>query len=117
MNRTAKCIQMLILLKNKNIVSIEELAQKLNTNPRNIREYKKELVEAGYTIHSYRGSNGGYQLDHRARLILPQLTNEEIHALIHVNEYWNIHRLIFNIETSPNCLSLISSFENTIKIT
>lgn len=87
MNRTAKCIQMLILLKNKNIVSIEELAQKLNTNPRNIREYKKELVEAGYTIHSYRGSNGGYQLDHRARLILPQLTNEEIHALIHVNEY------------------------------
>ena len=45
MNRTAKCIQMLILLKNKNIVSIEELAQKLNTNPRNIREYKKELVD------------------------------------------------------------------------
>ncbi|MDO4664157.1 MAG: WYL domain-containing protein [Erysipelotrichaceae bacterium] len=87
MNRTANCIQMLILLKNKNIMSIEELAEKLNTNPRNIREYKKELTEAGYTIHSYRGQNGGYQLDHSARLILPQLSMEEIQDLIHVKEY------------------------------
>lgn len=87
MNRTAKCIQMLILLKNKNIVSIEELAQRLNTNPRNVREYKKELTEAGYTIHSHRGLNGGYQLDHHSRLVLPDLTSDELRALMHTKEY------------------------------
>lgn len=87
MKRSAKCIQMLVLLKNKNIVSVEELARNLNTNPRNIREYKKELEAAGYTINSYRGTNGGYQLEWADSLVLPALSQGEIDALAHAREY------------------------------
>lgn len=92
MNRTAKCLQMLTLLKNKKIVSIEELARKLETNPRNIREYKKELQEAGFEIESHRGARGGYQLDHRSRLVLPALTQEELDALVNAKEYLQANR-------------------------
>lgn len=94
MNRSAKCIQMLVLLKNKNIVSVEELARSLDTNPRNIREYRKELEAAGYTINSYRGTNGGYQLEWADSLVLPALSEEEIDALAHAREYLKANQSI-----------------------
>ena len=40
-----------------------ELAKELETNPRNIREFKKELVTAGYNIQEVKGRYGGYYLD------------------------------------------------------
>ena len=40
----------------------EELAQELNTNVRNILEYRKELEEVGYVIEGTTGKYGGYQL-------------------------------------------------------
>ena len=45
MNRTALCIRMLELLSTKKIYKISELAELLETNPRNIIEYKKELED------------------------------------------------------------------------
>ena len=63
MNRVSLCIQMLLLLNTHKRLSIAELASLLETNPRNIIEFKKELETAGYAINTYIGKYGGYELD------------------------------------------------------
>ena len=42
MLKTALCIQMLKILFSRDVVSIKELADELETNPRNIPEYRNE---------------------------------------------------------------------------
>ena len=63
MGKSAMCIQMLQILNSGRVYKASELADLLETNPRNIIEYKKELEEAGYYIISIPGKFGGYQLD------------------------------------------------------
>lgn len=76
MNRSALVIKMLhILYGRKGIVSKQELAEKLETNPRNISEFKKELETAGYSIESVRGKYGGYILKEES--VFPSLTFNE----------------------------------------
>lgn len=81
MNRTANCIRMLILLKSRGLVSIRELAQIIGCNERNIREYRKDLEKAGYSIKGRRGVGGGYELDRTTLIALPDLNSQEIEAL------------------------------------
>ena len=50
MKRCAACIRMLQLLRSRGFMTREELAQELNTNGRNILEYRKELEEVGYCL-------------------------------------------------------------------
>lgn len=64
MNRSALCIKMLHILygRSKPISSLE-LAKMLETNPRNVQEFKRELEIAGYVIDSTSGKYGGYLLN------------------------------------------------------
>ena len=55
MNRTSLCLQMLMLLKARGKMNTKELASALETNPRNIREFKKDLITAGYNIQEQKG--------------------------------------------------------------
>lgn len=50
MGKAAMCIKMLQMLNSGRIYKVSELADLLETNPRNVIEYKKELEEAGYYI-------------------------------------------------------------------
>ena len=64
MNRAAACIKLIqILSARTDYINTEELADLLETNPRNVREYIKELEVAGYTLESMKGLYGGYKLD------------------------------------------------------
>ena len=64
MNRTARSLRMLEELNRRagEYVKVKDLAVLLDTNPRNIPEYKKELEAAGYRIETLPGQNGGYCL-------------------------------------------------------
>lgn len=62
MNRTALCLRMLQILNARGFVMRKDLARMLETNTRNIPEFKKELELAGYTIEVSRGRYGGYRL-------------------------------------------------------
>lgn len=86
MNRTARCIRMLMILKSRQTVCTSELAELLETNPRNIREYKKELEQAGYTIKTVRGAGGGYELEGGAVLPLPLYNDESIDILTTIRD-------------------------------
>lgn len=77
MGKAAMCIQMLQILNSGRVYKCSELADLLETNPRNVIEYKKELEEAGYYIISIPGKYGGYQLDRSNIIPSLRLTNEE----------------------------------------
>ena len=96
MNRSALIIKMLNYLKAKEIVSREELAQYLETNIRNISEFKKELEIAGYVIESTSGKFGGYRLDENALIPTIALNEQEIMALNDASRYLyttNFHQI------------------------
>lgn len=81
MGKAAMCIKMLQVMNTGRIYKISELADILETNPRNIIEYKKELEEVGYYIISVPGKYGGYKLDKSTIIPSLRLTKEENEAL------------------------------------
>lgn len=82
MNKTAKCIEMLNILKNRGTyISKAELASRLEINPRNIKEYRKELEEAGYQIEYKAGKYGGYLLNQNCIIPSLRLSDNEQKAL------------------------------------
>ena len=81
MNRTSLCIRMLQLLKARGKMNTTELATALEVNPRNIREFKKELVLAGYNIEERKGRYGGYVLNDTYDLPVHHFSDEEKDAL------------------------------------
>ena len=87
MGKTALCIRMLQILNSGRMYKISELASMLETNPRNIIEYRNELEEAGYVIVSTPGKYGGYQLDRTSVIPSIKLTEEEKKALTEGSGY------------------------------
>lgn len=81
MNRSALCIKMLNLLNSRGKLSREELAKELETNVRNIGEFKKELETAGYVIKSTSGKDGGYELVKEKLFPALALDDKEVQSL------------------------------------
>ena len=87
MSKTSLSILMLQILYSRNRVSIAELADILETNPRNIPEYKKELEKAGYYIETIPGRYGGYVLNKRKLFPSVTLEDNEKKALLEGYDY------------------------------
>ena len=87
MGKAAMCMKMLQILNTGRVYKCSELASLLDTNSRNIIEYKKELEEAGYYIISIPGKYGGYKLDKSDTFPSLKLKEEERKALIDSLEF------------------------------
>lgn len=87
MFRSALCMKMLMILYTRNVVSIKELAEELDTNPRNIPEFRKELEAAGYFVETVSGRYGGYRLRKNELFPAVRLTDAEKKALVDSFEY------------------------------
>ena len=81
MLKTANCIKMIKILSDGNIHGISELACKLETNPRNIIDYRNEIESVGYRIDSVLGRYGGYKMVTSALFPCLKLTKAEQQAL------------------------------------
>ena len=86
-SKTAKCIKMLQILNNSGVVKIKDLALMLETNERNIPEYKETLTDAGYPINCVRGPLGGYYLPKKVLFPTLNLVEEEKRALFEGYKY------------------------------
>lgn len=91
MNRTSLCIRMLLIIKanatKQSPINSKELAQALEVNPRNIREYKRELITAGYNIQEIKGRYGGYYLDETSIFPALRLDKQEEQALLEAKHF------------------------------
>ena len=87
------CISMLQILSTGRVYKISELADLLETNPRNIIEYKKELDEVanefsgGIYIDTIPGRYGGYQLNGNAVIPSLHLSDKEKESLNAAAQY------------------------------
>lgn len=87
MGKSSLCLQMLQLLNTGRIYKCSELADILETNSRNIIEYKKELEEAGYYITSIPGKYGGYKLEKTCLIPSIKLTESEKKSVADAYEF------------------------------
>ena len=87
MGKTARCIKIIQILSARDLVNTKELADVLEINPRNIKEYIKELEECGYKIYSITGKNGGYKLDKSETIPSLKLTVSEKEVLLEGTEF------------------------------
>lgn len=74
-------LNMVKILEDGKIHTIQDLANKLEVSTRMIRIYKQELEQAGIYIQGKQGVNGGYILDNMKNTIDIGLTGEEIYQL------------------------------------
>lgn len=87
------CIRMLQILNTGRIYKVSELADLLETNPRNVIEYKKELDEvaaeygSGFYIDTIPGRYGGYQLSRNVVLPSLKFTEAEKESLTEAVDY------------------------------
>lgn len=88
MYKTASCIKLIQLLSSRyDYTTKDDIASFLEINPRNVREYIKEIEVAGYVVDSKKGKDGGYRLKNRNLLPSLSLTNEEISSIEEVRKY------------------------------
>ena len=81
MSKVANMLNMVQILKDGKIHSLQSLAKELEVSVRMIRQYKIELEQAGIYIDSNTGKYGGYKLEQELNKIDIGLTQNEINIL------------------------------------
>lgn len=107
MNRTALCIRMLTLLNSRGMLSRAELAELLDTNVRNIPEFKHELETAGYSFENTPGRYGGYRLKMDAMIPMLQLSDGEKDALTDSISYLSSHSDFLPLENYMSAIDKV----------
>ncbi len=83
MSKIANMLNMIQILKDENIHSIQSLAKKLEVSQRMVRSYKQELEQAGIYINSVTGKYGGYQIDKENNFLkLENIVKEEMYIIM-----------------------------------
>ena len=118
MNRTAACIKLIQILSCRDIVSSKELAEILEINQRNVREYIKEIETAGYTVVSIKGLYGGYRLDKRDILPSIKLNDSEKNVIHEAVNFLNLSNDFLNSRLFEESIGkLMASVQSTNDIT
>ena len=83
MSKVANMLNMLQILKDEKIHSIQELAEKLEVSERMIRQYKVELEQTGIYINSITGRYGGYKIEKENNFLkLEDIVKEEMYIIM-----------------------------------
>ncbi len=83
MSKIANMLNMLQILKDEKVHSIQDLAKKLEVSERMIRQYKLELEQAGIYINSITGKYGGYQIERENSFLkLEDIVKEEMYIIM-----------------------------------
>lgn len=113
MGKAAMCIKMLQILNTGRVYRISELAELLETNPRNVIEYKKELdelsIDSGFYIDTIPGRYGGYKLNGNAVIPALKLTEKEKQTIIDANNYLLNRNDFLQKKEYEMCISKIMS--------
>lgn len=83
MSKISNMLNMLQILKDEKIHSIQELSEKLEVSERMIRQYKLELEQAGIYINSITGKYGGYKIEKDNNFLkLENIVKEEMYIIM-----------------------------------
>lgn len=83
MSKISNMLNMLQILKDEKVHSIQELSEKIEVSVRMIRHYKVELEQAGIYIKSTTGKYGGYQIEKENNFLkLEDIVKEEMYIIM-----------------------------------
>lgn len=82
MSKIGQLLKMLALLQTRYMISKNEMAEILETNPRNIKAYIENLREVGIPVEGMTGRHGGYFLGESYHFKPPKLDEAEYSALL-----------------------------------
>ena len=83
MSKVANMLNMVQILKDEKIHSIQELAERLEVSERMIRQYKVELEQVGIYLNSITGKYGGYQIEKENNFLkLEDIVKEEMYIIM-----------------------------------
>ena len=108
-SKTTLCIEMLQILNSGRVYKISELANLLETNPRNIIEYKKELEDATYVIINKPGKYGGYKLAETCTIPSLKLTEDEKRILQVATDFIKSHGDFLDAQLYQKAMSKVFS--------
>lgn len=89
MSKISNMLNMIQILKDKKVHSIQSLSEDLEVSERMIRQYKLELEEAGIYIDSITGKYGGYKIEDNNKFF-------ELNDIIKENMYIIMKKAIKN---------------------
>jgi predicted DNA-binding transcriptional regulator YafY len=116
MSKVANMLNMVQILRDGKLHSINELAEKLEVSNRMIRVYKSELEQAGIYINGKKGVCGGYILEKELNKIDIGLTSNEIELLYKIKEHELPNKASIKTDNYFNILDkIISAYKNNIK--
>lgn len=83
MSKISNMLNMVQILKDDKIHSIQSLSEELEVSERMIRQYKQELEQAGIYIHSTTGKYGGYQIEKQNNFLrLEDMIKEKMYIIM-----------------------------------
>lgn len=82
MSKIGNVFKMLILLKSRGKMKINDIARELEVGERQVRRYRNDLEQAGIYIKYTSGKYGGYEYDEKDYLLELDLTEEENSVLL-----------------------------------
>lgn len=83
MSKISNMLNMLQIMKDEKVHSIQELSEKLEVSQRMVRQYKQELEQAGIYINSITGKYGGYQIEKENNFLkLENIVKEEMYIIM-----------------------------------
>ena len=128
MSKVANMLNMLQILKDEKIHSIQELAEKLEVSERMVRQYKVELEQTGIYINSITGRYGGYKIEthivdaskvgvpqKRKRLIIIGSKTHNINLKEEIEKYIKLYKISseLNVYDAISDLSYLNSGEGS----
>lgn len=111
MSNVGNALRMLVLLKSRGKMSINELSEALEIGKRQVIRYKEALESAGINIKTVSGRYGGYIYDNKEYLSSLNLTDDEFVALL-AAEQQLIHDDFINIKDFKNMIEKIRGLKN-----
>jgi predicted DNA-binding transcriptional regulator YafY len=114
-SKTLLCIEMLGLMSDGRIWKIAELADELQTNPRNIVAYRQELeMYGGYNFAYVPGKNGGIRLIKDKLLPVLKFTEEEKKTLLVASDYLKSRPGIVDYDLYQKAMAKVFSSINVV---
>ncbi len=77
MSKIANAYKMYLMLRGRKVIPLETIAKRLEVDKRMVKNYKRELVEAGIPIETRLGRHGGYYVKVHGHLPVPLSANEK----------------------------------------
>lgn len=87
MSKLSNTLRMLILLKSRGKMNLQEIADELEVSKRQVSRYREDLDKAGIYVTSTPGRYGGYSLDSKDYILGLNVTDEEYLTLLSAQEH------------------------------